>query len=149
MSNTIVFVYNLMEINMAAGKGGVELVLVLFGIFIRLKPSVDLQSKISYVKPENLGFYASSTINKESKYDFTIEKLYPSALVNSITTQNGRPLKTKTKLVQGKIKNSTNYCFILYVLLSGEVHYNPEPIKYSCTYCKKPTKCNQKALQCE
>ena len=80
---------------MAAGKGGVELALVLFGIFIRLKPSVDLQSNISYVKPENLGFYASSTINKESKYDFTIEKLYPSALVNSITTQNGQPLKTK------------------------------------------------------
>ena len=72
---------------MAAGKGGVELGLVLVGIFIRLKPSVDLQSNISYVKPKNLGFYASSTINKESKYDFTIDKLYPSALVNSITTQ--------------------------------------------------------------
>jgi hypothetical protein len=55
MSNTIVFVYNLMEIKMAAGKGGVELALVLFGIFIRLKPSVDLQSNISYVKPESLG----------------------------------------------------------------------------------------------
>jgi hypothetical protein len=79
---------------MAAGKGGVELALVLFGILIRLKPSVNLQSNISYVKPENLGFYASSTIHNESKYDFTIEKLYPSALVNSITTQNGRPLKS-------------------------------------------------------
>jgi hypothetical protein len=44
--------------------------------------------QVFYVKPENLGFYASSTILKESKYDFTIEKLYPSALVNSITTQN-------------------------------------------------------------
>ena len=100
---------------MAAGKGGVELALVLFGIFIRLKPSVDLQSNISYVKPENLGFYASSTINKESIYGITIEKLYPSALVNSITTQNGQTLKTKTILVQRKIKNSTNYCFILYM----------------------------------
>ena len=104
---------------MAAGKGGVELALVLFGIFIRLKPSVNLQSNISYVKPENLGCYASSTIHKESKYDITIEKLYPSALVNSITTQNGRPLKTKTILVQRKNKNSTNYCFILYILLRG------------------------------
>ena len=134
---------------MAAGKGGVELALILFGICIRLKPSVNLQSNINYVKPENLGFYASSTILKESKYDFTIEKLYPSALVNSITTQNGRPLKTKTIFVQRKNKNSTNYCFILYILLSGDVHYNPGPIKYPCTYCKKPTKCNQKALQCD
>jgi hypothetical protein len=66
-------------------------------------------------KPENLGFYASSTILKGSKYDFTIDKLYPSALVNSITTQNGRPLKTKTIFVQRKNKNSTNYCFILFI----------------------------------
>ena len=41
-------------LRMAAGKGGVELALVLFGISIRLKPSVNLQSNISYVKPENL-----------------------------------------------------------------------------------------------
>ena len=61
----------------------------------------------------------------------------------------GRPLKTKTIFVQRKNKNSTNYCFILYILLSGDVHYNPGPIKYPCTYCKKPTKWNQKALQCD
>jgi hypothetical protein len=55
-------------------------------------------------------------------------------------------LKTQPQ-VQRKNKNSTNYCFILYILLSGDVHYNPGHIKYPCTYCKKPTKCNQKALQ--
>ena len=45
-------------LRMAAGKAGVELALVLFRISIRLKPYVNLQSNISYVKPENLGFYA-------------------------------------------------------------------------------------------
>lgn len=64
--------------------------------------------------------------------------------MNSITTHNGRPLKTKTILVQRKKNtNSTNYCFILYILLSGDVHYNPGPINYPCTYC------NKKALQCD
>ena len=89
---------------MAAGKGGVELALVLVGIFIRLKPSVDLQSNISYVKPKNLGFYASSTINKESTYDITIDKLYLSALVNSITTQMVDHWKQKQYLFKGKTR---------------------------------------------
>ena len=33
--------------------------------------------------------------------------------------------------------------------MSGDVHYNPGPIRYPCTQFKKPVKINQKALQCD
>ena len=33
--------------------------------------------------------------------------------------------------------------------MSGDVHYNPGPIRYPCTKCKQPVKSNQKALQCD
>ena len=47
------------------------------------------------------------------------------------------------------MKNTTKYCFILYIMMSGDVHYNPGPIRYLCTKCKQPVKSNQKALQCD
>ena len=35
------------------------------------------------------------------------------------------------------------------ILLSGDIHQNPEPIKYPCAICNKPVAKNQHALQCD
>ena len=35
------------------------------------------------------------------------------------------------------------------ILLSGDIHQNPGPIKYPCAICNKPVAKNQHALQCD
>ena len=41
---------------MAAGVGGLKLAFVLFGIFIRLAPTNELQNDVKHEPPENLGY---------------------------------------------------------------------------------------------
>ena len=97
-------------------------------------------------RPENLGFYACLVTTNVGSFNFVIEKLFSSLKVNSI--QNGRPITTiQTSTID--MKNTTKYCFILYIMMIGDVHYNPGPIRYPCTKCKQPVKSNQKALQCD
>jgi hypothetical protein len=79
-------------------------------------------------------------------FNFDIENFFSSLKVTSI--QNGRPITT-TQTSTIDMKNTTKYCFILYIMMSGDVHYNPGPIRYPCAKCKQPVKSNQKALQCD
>lgn len=131
---------------MASGKGGIETALLLISIFIRLQPTNTFKTPVNDVKPDDFRLYACTEISSECKYDFVIGKLCPSN-ENFITTHknNGRP--TKTTLKYRKIDNTSHYCLILTLLLSGDVHYNPGPIKHPCTNCKGPVRSNQKALQ--
>ncbi|CAG2202643.1 unnamed protein product [Mytilus edulis] len=53
---------------------------------------------------------------------------------------------------QEKKKGTNNFLqcgFTLLILLSGDIAQNPGPIKYPCGICHKPTKKNQRAIQCE
>ncbi|KAL3887421.1 hypothetical protein ACJMK2_027363, partial [Sinanodonta woodiana] len=61
--------------------------------------------------------------------------------------QYGRPIAAK--VIKRKIENPINYLTILVILLSGDIHLNPGPVRHPCTYCYKPVKGNQKALQCD
>ncbi|CAG2195891.1 unnamed protein product [Mytilus edulis] len=131
---------------MAAGQDGLTLALVLFGIFIRLTPTSDYKIGFKHELPENLGYYSCSNITNLGKYNFAIEKLFPTVRVNS-TTQYGRPTTTTT--IKRKVQNPSQYFLILSILLSGDIHHNPGPIKHPCTDCNKPVKCNQKAIQCD
>jgi hypothetical protein len=47
---------------MAAGVGGLKLAFVLFGIFIRLAPTNELQNDVKHELPENLGYYSCTSI---------------------------------------------------------------------------------------
>jgi hypothetical protein len=61
---------------MAEGVGGLEIALLIIGFFlIRLQADANQQTALSDVKPENLGFYASSNILTESRLDLAIQKL--------------------------------------------------------------------------
>ena len=48
-----------------------------------------------------------------------------------------------------KIVSPSTYCLILGILLNGDIHINPGPIKYPCTLCQKSVRSNQKAIQCD
>jgi hypothetical protein len=73
---------------MAAGVGGLKLVFVLFGMFIRLAPTNELQNDVKNELPENLGYYSCTSITNIGKYNFAIEKLFPTVRANS-TNQYG------------------------------------------------------------
>ena len=64
---------------MAAGVGGLKLVFVLFGMFIRLAPTNELQNDVKHELPENLGYYSCTRITNVGKYNFAIEKLFPNS----------------------------------------------------------------------
>ena len=55
----------------------------------------------------------------------------------------------KKQLEQRKVNSPSKFCFICTILLSGDVHMNPGPIKYPCTNCKKGVRSNQRAIQCD
>ncbi|XP_063436638.1 uncharacterized protein LOC134718077 [Mytilus trossulus] len=100
--------------------------------------------KLNEVKADNLGFYACSQTSRENELDFVIQIFCPSQLDYS---QHGRP--EKISLEHRKIKSSSKFCFILTILLCGDIHINPGPIKHPCTDCKKSVRSNQKAVQCD
>ena len=79
------------------------------------------------------------------KYNFAIEQLFLTVRANS-TNQYGRPTTT---IIHRKVENPSQYFLILKILLSGDIHYNPGPVKHPCTDCNKPVKSNQKAIQCD
>jgi hypothetical protein len=106
---------------MGAGVGGLKLAFVLFGIFIRLAPTNELQNNVKHELPENLGYYSCTSITNVGKYNFAIEKLFPTVRVNS-TNQYGRPITTT--IIQRKVENPSQYFLILTILLSGDIHYN-------------------------
>ena len=45
--------------------------------------------------------------------------------------------------------HSFSTIFQLLVLLSGDVHLHPGPVKYPCAICSRPVACNHRALQCD
>ena len=47
------------------------------------------------------------------------------------------------------IKDPKMYCFILLVLISGDVAENPGPVKNPCGKCERPVRSNQRGIQCE
>jgi hypothetical protein len=106
---------------MGAGVGGLKLAFVLFGIFIRLAPTNELQNNVKHELPENLGYYSCTSITNVGKYNFAIEKLFPTVRANS-TNQYGRPITTT--IIQRKVENPSQYFLILTILLSGDIHYN-------------------------
>jgi hypothetical protein len=58
-------------------------------------------------------------------------------------------IMTRTSLYsKRKVENPSQNFLILTMLLSGDIHYNPGPVKHPCTDCNKPVKSNQKAIQC-
>ena len=60
---------------MAAGVGGLQTALILIGFIIRFQPNFSNNIEVDDVRPENLGFYACQLDIKESKFDYTIQKL--------------------------------------------------------------------------
>jgi hypothetical protein len=100
---------------------------------------IDDSIEVYDVRPENLGFYACQLDIKKSKFDYTIQKLCSGLLDTS--NQNGRPEKSITG--NRKIANPSTYCLILSILLSGDIHINPGPIKYACTLSSITNPCSQ------
>ena len=128
---------------MAAGKGGLETALLLITIFIRLRPEYT-QENLNIVRPDDLGFYSCREIYDKNNYDFAIEKICPPKFE---IIQNGRP--KQTVLTFREIQNRSRHHLIISILLCGDVHYNPGPIKHPCISCKKSVRSNQKAIQCD
>jgi hypothetical protein len=45
------------------------------------------------------------------------------------------------------IKDPKMYCFILLVLISGDVAENPGPVTNPCGKCERPVRSNQRGIQ--
>ena len=44
-------------------------------------------------------------------------------------------------------RKAPNLVFWL-LLLAGDVEQNPGPVRYPCTVCKQPVRCNQRGIEC-
>jgi hypothetical protein len=87
-------------------------------------------------------FLRRKTVSLQSNI---VHKLFPTVRANS-TNQYGRPTTT---IIHRKVENPSQYFLILTILLSGDIHYNPGPVKHPYTDCNKPVKSNQKAVYFE
>jgi hypothetical protein len=65
---------------MAAGVDGLQLALIIFGLIQRFQTPSNFELGEHYIYPENLGFYACSSIQTKSNFDFAIFKLCPGQL---------------------------------------------------------------------
>ena len=43
---------------------------------------------------------------------------------------------------------NSQFCFLVILLLAGDVKQNPVPVRYPCTVCKKPVCCYQREIEC-
>jgi len=82
---------NSLILKMAAGVDGLQLALIIFVLIQRFQTSSNFELDEHYIYPENLGFYACSSIRAKSNFDFAIFKLCPGQL--DYSNQNGRPKK--------------------------------------------------------
>ena len=94
---------------MAEGVDGLQPVLIIFGLIQRFQTPSNFELGEHYIYPENLGFYACSSIQTKSNFDFAIFKLCPGQL--DYSNQNGRP--KKKQLEQRKVNSPSN--FVLFV----------------------------------
>ena len=60
---------------MTTGVGGLQTALILIGFIVRVQPNFNNNIEVYDVRLENLGFYACQLDIKESKFDYTIQKL--------------------------------------------------------------------------
>ena len=97
---------------MAAGMDVLKIALIVFGIIIRLSQYNTPNCALLIVKPENLAFYACTTILDEGRNDFAIEILFPTVI--NLKNENGRPVKSTRK--QYITVNSATYCLTLFIL---------------------------------
>jgi hypothetical protein len=104
---------------------GLQLALIIFGLIQRFQTPSNFELDEHYIYSENLGFYACSSIQTKSNFDFAIFKLCPGQL--DYSNQNGRP--KKKQLEQRKVNSPSKFCFICTILLSGDVHMNPGPME--------------------
>jgi hypothetical protein len=105
-------------------------VIILPFILLRLTPERAPRTVLRYERPENLGFYACLVTTNVGSFNFVIEKLFSSVPLKVNSIQNGRLITTTIQTSTIDMKNTTKYCFILYIMMSGDVHYNPGPIRH-------------------
>jgi hypothetical protein len=88
--------------------------------------SIDRHIWPKYGIPLPLWLYISSASSgRKSHTVMIIEIFFSSAPLKVNSIQNGRPIRTKIQTSTIDMKNTTKYCFILYIMMSGDVHYNP------------------------
>ena len=107
---------------MATGQGGILSALLLFAILFRLGLLQEPIYDAEYRRVNDLSFYACNA-HHISKFDYVLSGLTVStsdAISNS---------KLKTKTYMKAIKDPKMYCFILLVLISGDVAENHGPVK--------------------
>ena len=93
---------------------------------------------------EDLGLY-SGTKPKPSRYDFSLDLLYPS-----IVSEKTRHYTNRRYYKYLPSQNTTTYTSIIIILLlSGDISTNPGPVIYPCGKCSKPVKRNQRGIYCE
>ena len=59
-------------LKMAAGVDRLQLALIIFGLIERFQTPSNFELHVHYIFPENLGFYACSSIQAKSNFDFAI-----------------------------------------------------------------------------
>jgi hypothetical protein len=113
-----------------------------FAIFFRLGLLQEPIYNGEYRRVNDLGFYACN-VSHISKFDYVISGLTVG------TSEDISSSKLKTKTYRKAVKDPTMFCFILLVLVSGDVAENPAPVKNPCGKCERPVRSNQRGIQCE
>ena len=73
-----------------------------------------------------------------SSFGAGLEAIYRSTRPNRLVAILDLPSKTMSSKL-----------FFSLLLLSGDIHLNPGPVKYPCGICSKPVKINQRGIQCD
>ena len=91
----------------------------------------------------DLRFYACNITHITSKYDYVLSGLTMSTRDAILDSQ----LKTKTYMKA--VRDPNMYCFILLILISGDIAENPGPVTIPHAKCERPVRSNQRVIQCE
>ena len=135
-----------------AGQIGILTVLTFTLIFVNLHPKS--QSSFIVTNGQGLinphGTQIIDSVNRKAIISWcsrtAILSLVTFKPIERIAGAKTKP--AKLKLTRRHV-NSSLYLSILLLLLAGDTHPNPGPIKYPCIECQKPVRSNQKGVYCD
>ena len=126
-----------------AGGRNFQMVLAVLCVLVHF---IGFLHKLDFYQDLEYSYSKGNTVFTSKSHSISPNQEFVHKLVNrklSISKQR-RPAEVNKYVCDFK-----TFCLLQLLILSGDVEANPGPVKYPCSLCRKPTKSNQKAIQCD
>ena len=110
---------------------------------------VALRSSTLTSQPLEIVFNFSLTSpNGEMNISFLPQEVNKAGLIEFANT-DGIATDSSTVRAKKRFTRSVETCFLLCLLLCGDINLNLGPVKFPCGLFKRPVKSNHRAIQCD